>query len=59
MSGNQFNYCDLGPKVVNTKGRYREEPQNKKLTYNFVTDPRLRRGHNFGVIYVAPLFIIC
>jgi hypothetical protein len=24
-----------------------------KMTYNFVTDPRLKRGHNFGVIYVA------
>ncbi|MCQ2820566.1 MAG: hypothetical protein MJ252_25150 [archaeon] len=52
MSTNQFNYSDVSPQVVNSKGKYREDPQNKKLTYNFVTDPRLRRGHNFGVIYV-------
>ncbi len=23
------------------------------MTYNFVTDPRLKRGHNFGVVYVT------
>ena len=24
-----------------------------KLTYNFITDSRLKRGHNFGVVYVT------
>jgi hypothetical protein len=23
------------------------------LSYNFVTDPKLKRGHNFGVVYVT------
>lgn len=53
MSDNRFNYYDLGPKVINSKSKYRDAQQNNKLTYNFVTDPRLRRGHNFGVIYVS------
>jgi len=26
---------------------------HSKMTYNFVTDPRLKRGHNFGVVYVT------
>ena len=49
----KFNYYDLGPKIVNSKSKYRDNEQNSKLTYNFVTDPRLKRGHNFGVIYVT------
>ena len=27
--------------------------KNSKLSYNFVWDPRLKRGHNFGVVYVT------
>ena len=27
--------------------------QISKLSYNFVWDPRLKRGHNFGVVYVT------
>lgn len=27
--------------------------QYSKLSYNFVWDPRLKRGHNFGVVYVT------
>ena len=49
----KFNYYDLGPRIVNSKPKYREPEQNNKLTYNFVTDPRLKRGHNFGVVYVT------
>ena len=41
-----FNF---GSSVIPNKTAY---PSNK-LTYNFVTDPRLRRGHNFGVVYVT------
>ncbi len=41
-----FNF---GSNVIPNKTAY---PSNK-LTYNFVTDPRLRRGHNFGVVYVT------
>ena len=53
MSEIRPNMYDIGPKVVGSKPKYRDEQQNKKLTYNFVTDPRLKRGHNFGVIYVS------
>ena len=42
-----FNF---GTNVIPNKTAY--NPSNK-LTYNFVTDPRLRRGHNFGVVYVT------
>ena len=48
----KFNYYDLGPRVVDAKPKYREG-DSKKLTYNFVTDPRLRRGHNYGLNYVT------
>lgn len=48
----KFNYYDLGPRVVEAKPKYREG-DSKKLTYNFVTDPRLRRGHNYGLNYVT------
>ena len=23
------------------------------MTYNFVTDPKMKRGHNFGLVYVT------
>ena len=39
--------------VVENKARYVNEQGGSKLTYNFVTDPRLKRGHNFGIIYVT------
>ena len=42
-----FNF---GTNVIPNKTAY--YPSNK-LTYNFVTDPRLRHGHNFGVVYVT------
>ena len=35
------------------KPRYREEEFRKKNTYNFVTDPRLKRGRNYGIVYVT------
>ena len=54
MSVRQYNNYDMMQKVINTKGKYRnEEEPHKKNTYNFITDPRLRRGHNFGVVYVS------
>ena len=39
--------------VVENKARYVNEQGGSKLTYNFATDPRLKRGHNFGIIYVT------
>ena len=42
---------NLNSQVVDNKQSY--NPSGNKLTYNFVTDPRLRRGHNFGVVYVT------
>jgi len=39
--------------VVENKSRYANEQSGSKLTYNFVTDPRLKRGHNYGIIYVT------
>ena len=39
--------------VVENKTKYVNEQGGSKLTYNFVTDPRLKRGHNFGIIYVT------
>ena len=39
--------------VVENKAKYVNEQGGSKLTYNFVTDPRLKRGHNFGIIYVT------
>lgn len=53
MMDQKFNYYDLGPRIVNSKSKYRDNETSNKLTYNFVTDPRLKRGHNFGVIYVT------
>ena len=47
------NYFNLGSnQIIDNKTAYNPEGRNK-LTYNFVTDPRLRRGHNYGVIYVT------
>ena len=47
------NYFNVGSnQVIDSKTAYNPEGRNK-LTYNFVTDPRLRRGHNYGVIYVT------
>ena len=43
-----FNFSS---EVVDNKQAY--NTSGNKLTYNFVTDPRLRRGHNFGVVYVT------
>ena len=40
-------------RVVENKAKYINEQGGSKLTYNFVTDPRLKRGHNFGIIYVT------
>ena len=42
---------NLNPQVIEEKTTF--NPSSNKLTYNFVTDPRLRRGHNFGVVYVT------
>lgn len=54
MSDKKFNYYDLGPRVVSKRDPYRDyQESHNKLTYNFVTDPRMKRGHNFGVIYLA------
>ena len=39
--------------VVENKPRYANEKGGSKLTYNFKTDPRLKRGHNYGIIYVT------
>ena len=40
-------------RVVENKAKYVNEQGGSKLTYNFVTDPRVKRGHNFGIIYVT------
>ena len=40
-------------RVVENKAKYINEQGGSKLTYNFVTDPRLKRGHNFGIIYAT------
>ena len=44
---------NLNGRVVENKAKYVNEQGGSKLTYNFVTDPRLKRGHNFGIIYVT------
>ena len=44
---------DFNGRVVENKAKYINEQGGSKLTYNFVTDPRLKRGHNFGIIYVT------
>ena len=54
MSDRGYNYFSLnGPNIVMNKPRYREEEFRKKNTYNFVTDPRLKRGRNYGIVYVT------
>ena len=44
---------NLNSRVVENKPKYVNEQGGSKLTYNFITDPRLKRGHNFGIIYVT------
>ena len=44
---------NLNGRVVENKAKYINEQGGSKLTYNFVTDPRIKRGHNFGIIYVT------
>ena len=54
MYDGKYNYFNLnGPNIVMNKPRYREEEFRKKNTYNFVTDPRLKRGRNYGIVYVT------
>ena len=54
MNDGRYNYFSLnGPNVIMNKPRYREEEYRKKNTYNFVTDPRLKRGRNYGIVYVT------
>ena len=54
MSDGRYNYFSLNePNIVMNKPRYREEEYRKKNTYNFVTDPRLKRGRNYGIVYVT------
>ncbi len=44
---------NLNERVVDNKPKFINEQGGTKLTYNFVTDPKLKRGHNFGIIYVT------
>ena len=44
---------NVNGRIVENKTKYMNEQGGSKLTYNFVTDPRLKRGHNFGIIYVT------
>jgi hypothetical protein len=44
---------NLNGRVVDNKPKFINEQGGTKLTYNFVTDPKLKRGHNFGIIYVT------
>ena len=44
---------NLNGRVIENKAKYINEQGGTKLTYNFVTDPRIKRGHNFGIIYVT------
>ena len=39
--------------IVENKPRFINEQGTSKLTYNFKTDPRVKHGHNFGIIYVT------
>ena len=39
--------------VVENKPKFINEQGTSKLTYNFKTDPRVKHGHNFGIIYVT------
>ena len=40
-------------RIVENKPKFINEQGTSKLTYNFNTDSRLKRGHNFGIIYVT------
>ena len=54
MNDGRYNYFNLnGPNIVMNKPRYREEEYRKKNTYNFRTDPRLKLGRNYGIVYVT------
>ena len=44
---------NVNGRIVENKTKYVNEQGGSKLTYNFVTDSRLKRGHNFGIIYVT------
>ena len=44
---------NVNGRIVENKAKYVNEQGGSKLTYNFVTDSRLKRGHNFGIIYVT------
>ena len=44
---------NVNGRIVENKAKYMNEQGGSKLTYNFITDPRLKRGHNFGIIYVT------
>jgi len=44
---------NVNGRIVENKTKYMNEQGGSKLIYNFVTDPRLKRGHNFGIIYVT------
>ena len=43
----------MNGRVVENKAKFVNEQGGSKLTYNFVTNPGLKRGHNFGIIYVS------
>ena len=40
-------------RIVENKPKFINEQGTSKLTYNFNTDSRVKRGHNFGIIYVT------
>jgi hypothetical protein len=44
---------NLNGRAADNKPKFINEQGGTKLTYNFVTDPKLKRGHNFGIIYVT------
>ena len=44
---------NVNGRIIENKPKFINEQGGTKLTYNFVTDPKLKRGHNFGIIYVT------
>ena len=44
---------NVNGRVIENKPKFVNEQGGSKLTYNFVTNPGLKRGHNFGIIYVT------
>jgi hypothetical protein len=44
---------NVNGRVIENKAKFVNEQGSSKLTYNFVTNPGLKRGHNFGIIYVT------